>query len=672
MRETKDENGKCHSCGFDSSKYAPEPFQLPPMTPLNGRYLIGKAIGIGGFGITYIALDTQLQIPVAVKELYIKKICRRGEGNKVIVSQNNKNLFEENKTHFLSEARVLAMFSKDDGIVAVKEHFEENDTAYIVMEYLDGMTLKNHIKGKKLPYKEATSLLRPISRALTKVHQFNVVHKDVSPENIMVTSDNTVKLLDFGGAINIVSDESAKTVSFKRGYAPPEQYVRNGKIGAWTDVYALASTIYYCITGEKPADSMERKAGKTIPKPSECGAKLPSKAEAALMKAMEIEPDKRYQTVDEFWNEWDQISFSSTRPVSRKILYAGMGATALFIAAIIILLNGGKSYNVGDVYDPGEGVYMLVNAENNSFCLGVNQNFSDDYSDVCIFTSEEEGGVQAINSNRFYVSEQEDDYRTLQVCHTNSFIEASEEGLVFQNRELSEGESSKWQLIYAGHDEETDEDIVMIRNADGRVITPTDNSLANGNTVNLCDEDGSYIQRWNVRWSPIDEDVEPMTVHQEGDFVEEISGTKNLISGYGDAGEVLLSVSGDTSLDSPEMIIWENVWDETQKFEFSFTGNESRYRIYPIKQPDGGHRCLEYDPDSKKIVMKDESDNPNQLFRVVYAKFGTYLIQAYDESVLGYDMNDDGSVNGRPVVARPYDSVSDSRFEKWLIKDPQE
>ena len=146
------------------------------------------------------------------------------------------------------------MFNEGDneGIVNVKEYFEENNTAYIVMEYLDGTTLRNKVKQQTFTFEETKKIMEPICHALTKIHQFGVVHLDVSPDNIMMLNDGSAKLLDFGGARSLYTDDDADFICYKVGYAPPEQYMRNGKIGQWTDVYAVAATMYFCMTGKKP------------------------------------------------------------------------------------------------------------------------------------------------------------------------------------------------------------------------------------------------------------------------------------------------------------------------------------------------------------------------------------------------------------------------------------
>ena len=314
MRSKEKAEGPCPYCGFDNAMYVTPSNQLLPMTPLNGRYILGRSLGDGGFGITYIALDLHLNVTVAIKELYIRRLCNRGSDGSVIVAPEDQALFDENKKRFLQEARVLALFNEKDneGVVLVKEHFEEKskNTAYIVMEYLEGRTLKDLVKDSTLTFDQTIDLMGPVCHALDKIHQFKVIHMDVSPDNIMILKNGKAKLLDFGG-VRILgtrdSQDSASNdiIAFKKGYAPPEQYIENGNIGPWTDVYAAAATIYYCLTGKKPVDSMSREPGAELEKPSALGARIPSSSESALMKALSLAPDQRYQSMNDFWNEFD-------------------------------------------------------------------------------------------------------------------------------------------------------------------------------------------------------------------------------------------------------------------------------------------------------------------------------------------------------------------------------
>lgn len=342
MKEKPIADGYCPYCGFNNAEYRYPPNQLSPGTPLNGKYILGRALGTGGFGITYLALDVHLQMVVAIKELFLKNISIRNANNTISVSAGNRKTFEINKQRFLKEARILAVFNEQDneGVVVVRDHFEENNTAYIVMEYLHGMTLKNLVSKSKLSFEETRRLMDPICRSLMKIHQLGVVHLDVSPDNIMILNDNRAKLLDFGGA-RIIGVDPGDFVTFKRGYAPPEQYSENGNIGPWTDVFATAATMYYCMTKVKPPDSIDRESGiAKLVKPSRYGVKIPRKIQNVLLKALELNPGMRYQTMDEFW----EAMYAPSRRKETRISELDHAFTVVLVlaviaAAVVVLLS---------------------------------------------------------------------------------------------------------------------------------------------------------------------------------------------------------------------------------------------------------------------------------------------------------------------------------------------
>lgn len=258
----------CEHCGFDEAAQNAA-HQLPMGTVLKEQYLIGRVLGQGGFGITYLGWDLYLEIPVAIKEYFPNGLVMRENtlSNEVASCGGDASArFANNKERFFREAKMLARFSQMPEIVQVKNFFLTNNTAYIVMEYVEGITLKQHVKNKggKLSVEETFSILGPVMRALEKVHKSGLVHRDISPDNIMMLPEGGAKLLDFGavrdvGAIVAGQAMTSSTESIlKPGYAPIEQYQKRGSLGPWTDIYALCGTIYYCLTGSAPIDAPER------------------------------------------------------------------------------------------------------------------------------------------------------------------------------------------------------------------------------------------------------------------------------------------------------------------------------------------------------------------------------------------------------------------------------
>jgi len=242
-----------------------------------------------------------LELTVAIKEYYLAGYVTRevGTGNTVMpFSGEKKDIFEEGKRKFIKEARSLGKLAGQKGIVAVRDYFEENNTAYIVMEYLDGITLKAYLKqvGGKLSVEDTLELVKPVIRSLIEVHKQGLIHRDISPDNIMVMPGNTVKLLDFGAAREVsVNGEKSLSVLLKPGYAPEEQYRTRGEQGPWSDIYALCATVYRCITGSVPAEAMERIRNDVLKPPSAMGIAINRDKERILMQGIALFKEKRRQ-----------------------------------------------------------------------------------------------------------------------------------------------------------------------------------------------------------------------------------------------------------------------------------------------------------------------------------------------------------------------------------------
>ena len=292
----------CPHCGY-AGEGERLPHVLRPGTILKDQYLLGEPLGQGGFGITYIARDLNLDIRVAIKEYYPNGFANRNVESSDLVTITDERLIidvQKGKDSFLKEARTLARFRGTPGIVDVLHFFEANNTAYIVMEYLDGETLGHRLKRELFTADEIFQLMDPVFNTLEKIHMQDVVHRDISPDNIMIMPDGSLKLMDFGAArlMNYV-DQRSVSVVLKAGYAPLEQYSTKGEQGPWTDVYALCATIYKCITGKTPADPHDRLMGEAVPWPSELGLPISVRQENALKQGMAIFQKDRFQTIGE-------------------------------------------------------------------------------------------------------------------------------------------------------------------------------------------------------------------------------------------------------------------------------------------------------------------------------------------------------------------------------------
>ncbi len=307
MKEIPDGQKICGLCGYDQSAPAKEPYHIIPGTVIGERYLIGRVLGYGGFGVTYIGYDSVLDHTVAVKEYLPGEFSTRMPGDlKITVYSGEKHeQFMSGKEKFLDEARRLAKFRNTEGIVEIYDVFELNDTSYIIMEYLEGETIRSRIEheGVFTP-DEAAKLMKPVMKALSAVHAEGIIHRDIAPDNIYILSDGRVKILDFGAA-RYASTNFSKSLSviLKQGYAPEEQYRSRGAQGEWSDVYALAATIYKMITGATPEDAIERTVNDELLPPSKLGVKLSANYENALMNALNVYREDRTQTVKDFMDE---------------------------------------------------------------------------------------------------------------------------------------------------------------------------------------------------------------------------------------------------------------------------------------------------------------------------------------------------------------------------------
>ncbi len=299
----------CSHCGYDRSKGQDNAHALRPLTILSGKYIIGNVIGEGGFGITYIGFDLNLEMKIAVKEFYPNGFVTRESSVTSTVTEyttNDSAQYQKWKDSFVKEARNLAKFSNLPGIVHVRDFFQENNTAYIIMEYVEGETLKSHLKKRMSPVSvgETLEMMKPVIKSLSKVHAAGIIHRDISPDNIMIQSGGDVKLIDFGAAREFESgNEKSMSVLLKPGYAPEEQYRTRGEQGPWTDVYALSATIYRCITGVKPVESMERMRVDELKKPSAMGINISPETEAVILKGMSVYAENRIRSMDELYRE---------------------------------------------------------------------------------------------------------------------------------------------------------------------------------------------------------------------------------------------------------------------------------------------------------------------------------------------------------------------------------
>ena len=300
----------CSRCGDDRSSTGDLGDVLPPGNVLGGKYKVGRLLGRGGFGATYLAWDINLRVRKAIKEFLPRQLATRAPGGtQVHPYTSSQDAFNIGLENFLEEARRLAQFGDHPGIIRVFDFFPENGTGYMVTEYLDGTTLEQYMTAAcPIDIPVILRLLFPVADALRACHAAGLIHRDISPDNIFLTSDRRVKVLDFGAARFAIGSRSTNlSVVLKEGYAPFEQYQRNGRQGPWTDIYALTATLYRLLTGDLPVTAPDRVAGTLLPSPSEKGVKLLPGLQALLDKGLAIQPEQRYQTIEAFLSDLKRL-----------------------------------------------------------------------------------------------------------------------------------------------------------------------------------------------------------------------------------------------------------------------------------------------------------------------------------------------------------------------------
>lgn len=325
MEKYSDDFDVCPHCGYYEGETAEEAIHMDPNTILQDRYIVGRVIGYGGFGVTYIGWDGKLEKKVAIKEYFPSEFSSRipGQTALVVFGDEKRKQFYDGLEKFVDEAKRLAKFQNEDGIVKVYDSFTENETAYIIMEYLDGENLKTYLEREKsIPEEKAIQMMMPILNSLENIHKQGIIHRDISPDNVFVTKKGDVKLIDFGASRYATTSHSRSlTVVVKQGYSPEEQYRSRGDQGPHTDVYSLAATLYKMITGKTPPDAMERRSQKEglnkeiLVEPHLIkGTQISINVENAILNAMNIRIEDRTPDIETFKKE-----LLSDEPVKRRV-----------------------------------------------------------------------------------------------------------------------------------------------------------------------------------------------------------------------------------------------------------------------------------------------------------------------------------------------------------------
>ena len=439
----------CKHCGaVVGEKQVSEVSSLKIGTVLHGRYLVGKKLGQGGFGITYMGFDLVLSCRVAIKEYYPRNDVSRDNNKSSELIWQTKNDYLTGCKNILREAQKLAKVNSVPNIVRVQDTFEENKTAYIIMDFIEGITLKDKIKKEgTMPFEKVMQLLKPMIIGLKSLHENDIIHRDISPDNIMITSKNEPYLLDMGAAkdISVASGFSEPIGVAKHGFSPVEQYDSTTPIGPWVDVYALSATIFYCLSGKVLTNSIERVANSSV-NFALIKEKLSKKDKDLLVKGLEPDYRKRLQNVDAFIE-------SRGRSGNGK---AGKIAIMVAVLAVIVgclaagmsgVFNESVEYMGNSMANLGNGGQFVLDYESERFYM-----VSRDLNLYCAEVGRETDTESFIDfGKKFLVGEAAD------------FLNLSEDGKIYY-RSYNE-EDEKFEVVV--YNPKTKENQVLYSNENG-------------------------------------------------------------------------------------------------------------------------------------------------------------------------------------------------------------
>ena len=365
----------------------------------DGKYTIEAKIGEGGFGITYQAIQNGLNRVVCIKEYFPAGKCTRAtKKNTVFVQGTSEQVFEKYRQAFVREAKMLATLHHPN-IVEVLDVFDENNTSYMVMSFVKGKSLQQLVETRgKLPYPETVNYIAQITNAVGYIHDHHILHRDIKPDNIMITADFKAILIDFGSAREFEQDKTqVHTSMLTHGYAPTEQYTANSRKGSYTDIYAIGATFYFVLTGQVPMESAARLT-EQMPSPKELVPEIPEEANRTILKAMQLKAENRHQTVHEFMDDIrnvkpsvlvdETIGGTPQQPTSKRTWYiiSAIGCLAALLTGYFLWGRNGtkeivenkpqeiKTYNFsGSIYD-----YPMVKVNGGTFIMGTDKTEEDD------------------------------------------------------------------------------------------------------------------------------------------------------------------------------------------------------------------------------------------------------------------------------------------------------
>ncbi len=366
----------------------------PGFSLCDGKYTIEKKIGEGGFGITYKAIQSGLNRTVCIKEYFPAGKCYRNTHSRTVYAQGtSEEVYEKYRQAFVKEAKVLASLHHPN-IVEIIDVFDENNTSYMVMTYIEGKSLQSIVEARgKLPYPETVNYIAQITNAVGYIHEHHILHRDIKPDNIMITADYKAILIDFGSAREFEQDKTqVHTSMLTHGYAPTEQYTANSRKGSYTDIYAIGATMYFVLTGQVPTEAAARLT-EPMAAPKDLTPDIPDEANRTILKAMQLKAENRHQTVQEFMDDLrnvrpsvlvdETIGSSTSTKKLRKILIVAGGVIIALLCFLVFrpkkIVKADNSYKDYKTYDfTGMNAYPMIKVSGGTFVMGSSEAGDDD------------------------------------------------------------------------------------------------------------------------------------------------------------------------------------------------------------------------------------------------------------------------------------------------------
>lgn len=376
MEQMEDSVSTCPHCGFNEAAFTQESYYLTPGTIIGKKYILGKVLKYGGYTVTYIGMDAEQNRKVLVKEYLPSEFSTRSAGEKevTIYSGDALELFNQGLTTFLNEANRIQHLENPQGMAKVYDCVAENDTGYVISEYVEGQTLKELMESKgKFGWQEAKDFISKILEGLCMVHPLDIIHCDISPDTIMLTGEGKVKLLDFGSTRYVtMANSSSLAIILKQGFAPEEQYRSQGVRGPWTDVYALGAVMYYMVTGTVPSESVDRALLDELKEPSKLGISIPQNVENALMNSLNVYQKDRTPSAEAFLRELNSEEVKRIRikqkrretgkfPGWAKVLVAGLLCVVLAGGVVVFRIQTQKQQQQSELGQGGESQALMQN-----------------------------------------------------------------------------------------------------------------------------------------------------------------------------------------------------------------------------------------------------------------------------------------------------------------------